>query len=409
MSIITILNIFLMPCLAVILVAGAILNYKYIEKNIYQRYLISTFVFWAFVMCGMYVKFFIDAGATISFVNDICSVQVILLGIPCFFTLISYPVTLLNSRYLSLRRWGVALRPLIVSVSIYFAYHLFAGIDPFTKYATLDELLQNATSVSVLLRFGIIATFFFTTIRDTRRLWRVVPLYNQYVQENISDSACNVEWIRRLVIYINVVSSLYFLMLFFCSPYVNLIYISSLILLFFYIVEMSLLHRTSESAEHIEIRKDPNNPGQYIFFESEVDLIARQQKLDDDTPCGISLEQIDQWMAESAPYTNIDFTTNEILEAFPSLSHSELTQLFRSRGETFQSYVRRFRIIKACEILANEAGRSYPKQTYALVGFSHHSSFSRSFVALAKISPSEYLKLPKEGKELIIMQVTDNQ
>ncbi len=40
MTAITIINLFLMPCLVTILIGGAILNYKFIEKSVYQTYLI---------------------------------------------------------------------------------------------------------------------------------------------------------------------------------------------------------------------------------------------------------------------------------------------------------------------------------------------------------------------------------
>ncbi len=399
MSVITILNLFLLPCLIVILLIGAILNYKYVEKNVYQKYLISTLVFWAVIMIFVYVKFFADGTTTISYTRDVCSVQVLLLGIPCFFTLISYPVVILNAQFLTLKRWFKAVKPMSIAVGVYFGYHLIAGENPLVKYTSYEELFANITTPSVILRIALLSVFIYYSWRDLRRIWRVVPLYNQYVQDNIADSECNVGWIRRLTIYISITMLSYFALLLFSSPYVNCIYILTVIHLFFYIVEMSLLRHTSAKIEQLEIMQDVNNPKGYVFVVANAPLPT----LSNDSEA--LLPKIDKWIEEKSPYANIDFTTNDIIEAFPELTHQTLTALFRSRGVTFQNYVRRFRIIKACQIIDNEAGHTYPQQTYAMVGFSHHSSFSRAFVALVGMSPSEYAKLSKEDRVIALAKV----
>ncbi len=81
MHIATIINLFLLPCLVTILLTGAILNIKYTKYNIYRQYLIYSLLFWAMVMCLIYIKFFVEGSTTISYSQELFSVPVLLLGI----------------------------------------------------------------------------------------------------------------------------------------------------------------------------------------------------------------------------------------------------------------------------------------------------------------------------------------
>ncbi len=398
MSVLTIINLFLLPCLITILLAGAILNYKSIEINKYQQTLMTTFVFWAAIMVYVYCKFFSDIKTgemfTISFVQDVCSVQVLLLGALCFISLISYPVVVLNATFLSFRSWIKMIAPTFTAAVAYFAINKIAGSDPLVKYASFEEFISNIGSITVISRLSLVVTFSYFWFRNIRRIWHVVPYYNQFIQDNLADSRCNVGWIRRLVLHITTVMCAYFMLLFFSSPFVNMIYLSMLIMTFAYMIEMSLVYHSSVGLEDIRIFRDPHNRKRYVFVPSESKSVSNDDAEHEST----GLQLIDEWMERDLPYTNVNFTTNEILETFPQFTRYDLTNMFRSNDETFQSYVRRFRIKRACEIMSVNEENAHLQKTFSMVGFSHYSSFSRAFLSILEITPSDFIKLTDSEK-----------
>jgi AraC-like DNA-binding protein len=73
------------------------------------------------------------------------------------------------------------------------------------------------------------------------------------------------------------------------------------------------------------------------------------------------------------------------------LSESHLSRLFhQSTGMTFQEYVRRFRLERACELLAT-TDQSITRVAFES-GFQSISQFHRSFKAVYKARPHEYRK-----------------
>ncbi|MFR9533629.1 MAG: helix-turn-helix domain-containing protein [Rikenellaceae bacterium] len=100
-------------------------------------------------------------------------------------------------------------------------------------------------------------------------------------------------------------------------------------------------------------------------------------------------------MEKSQSYTNVDFTTKDILDALPQISNADLTAVFKLKRETFQSYVRTYRINKACKMIDKNRVDVSLNQIYTSVGFSHYSSFSRSFYAVKNMTPSDYVQTVK--------------
>lgn len=387
------INSFLLPSIIAILVFGAVLNVKYTEKNSYRKYLVAMLIFWVSIFALIFIKYIISKQLTISYNNEVLSAQVLLLGIPCFLSIISYPIVILNSLLLKPRNWWRACYTIILAVIIYFAGHLILWVNPFIKYSNYQELLANITSASVILRLYLIGVFICYIIKHTINIWSIIPLYNRYVHDNIADSECNVDWIYRLLKHTIAVSVFYFAMLFNSTPIINMLYLISVLLLFSYIVEMSLFKKTSENVNPIVIRRDRRSRKWYVVEES---TSKRTQSVENLKSVVL---KIDTWMREDKPYTNVNFTTKDIIAKFPFLTPADLTNIFKSKGENFQSYVRRYRIYRACEIITNNNDKIYPKQLFDRVGFSHYSSFSRSFLAVTGLTPFNYINLPKKEKE----------
>lgn len=383
MEVITLLNLFILPCIVAILLFGVILNLKYREKNVYQGYLISMLLFWAAVMSFVYVKFHIDGMNSISYNRDVISVPVLLLGFPSFISLISYPVVILNARLLKAWQWVKLLLPMLVVCTLYIVWHAITGEDPMRVYPTYSDLFHDIYTTTVLLRLLLVATYILYVVFVLRSIKQLIPIYNDYVHNNIADSDYNVDWVRRLVKYISYLVACYLLLLFSNSRIVNMVYLLSVLTLYCYVVEMSLFHKISEDIMPLDIRWSKAK-GWYVVERGRVRKLTRDFEKKG--------QQIDHWMEKEMLYVKVDFTINDILTEFPEMTHLELTTLLRLRGETFQSYVRKYRINKACEIMEQQSDSVYPKQLYDRVGFSHYSSFSRSFIAVVGKSPSDYLK-----------------
>lgn len=396
MSLITIINLFLSAGLLVVIGFGVWLNFKYTEKSIYRKYLLSMLLLWGVVMLLMVVKFFVDGNSQISFNRESASMMILLLGIPCFFALVSYPVVILNAKFKSLKQWLIETIPIILSVVVYFAYHLFAGVDSFTSYATTQELFRNISDPSVALRLLIVLLFIIYVVRSLVAIWVIVPIYDRYIRDNVSNSNYNVEWIRPLVIYSLIVSVFYFTLLFKPSIYLNCCYMLSIFVLFSYIVEMSLFRGSSDCVEPLFVKRKPWRLFQYTIDEKHD---HKRDPSSSKSEFYTFAKELDSWMTEQQPYSHVEFTIKDILEKFPEMTNYDLQSFFKSIEQTFQSYVRIYRIRRACEIIIESDDKIYSKQVFSAVGFSHHSSFSRSFMAVVGMSPSDYIKLDKEAQQ----------
>ncbi|MFR9527911.1 MAG: helix-turn-helix domain-containing protein [Rikenellaceae bacterium] len=392
MTTITITNLFLASAMIAVCSFGAFLNFRYSQRNVYRRYLNSMLLFWAAVIGFVFFKFFINGNDTISYVTDFASVEVLLLGIPCFLSIVLYPIVILNASLLKPKNWRPLISPIAIPVAIYFAANLIAGLDPFIQYETAAEFFDNITSLSVISRLFLIFAFALYIIIVLVSIRRTVPVYNKYVYDNISDSDCNLEWIESLLIYISAVICCYFFMLFSNSTLVNTLYLSSILALFSYLVEMSLFRKITDDITALNLKFSLHRGGWKV---ESIELSETQPQVSI-TDIAIGRHMIDQWMNKEQPYLNVEFTTKDIHAKFPSIAHSTITAIFKSSDETFQAYVRRYRINHACEIIQQDNNKLYPKLLFNRVGFSHYSSFSRAFVAVTGYTPSEYMLLQRE-------------
>ncbi len=393
MPIITIINLFLAASIIAILSLGVVLNLKYAQNNIYKYYLVSTFIFWLVVFACVYVKFYVDDLGCIDYNFDLVSVRVMLLGIPCFLSITSLPVTVLNAQLFKFGYWLKVLSSIALVVVLYFGWHYATGNDPFVRYETYDELLQNITSVSLLLRLFLYVVFLIYVVAFLVSMYSIVPLYNRYIEDNVADCNYNVDWIRTFVKFTSAVSVCYFVLVLTNSPYINCLYLIALLFVFGYIIDVSLFHKTIEGVEPLILRWSFKGGWRVVGTK-------RYEGCQDQSTLRLeqSWDEINHWMKSESPYVNVEFSTQDVMIQFPDLTAYDLTAIFKLRGESFQTFVRNYRINRACEIVHNCKGDISSKQLFGQVGFSHYSSFSRAFTTVLAIAPSEYIKSVKTGR-----------
>ncbi|MFI3249069.1 MAG: helix-turn-helix domain-containing protein [Rikenellaceae bacterium] len=385
-SINTIINIGIATMSFAILLFGIVMNLKHTKKSIYRAYLVSLLSFWAAILLMMVTKFYYDGLSSIYFNRSIVPADILLLGIPSFTSLVSYPIIILNSKLFSFREWMRILSPVIIAVILYFVVNACAHSNPFETFETYDVVLQNLGSVALISRLALVIFLILCMVMVLYSIWQVTPLYTTYITENIADSDCNVDWMHNFVLHIASMGVVYFTMLFTNSILVNTLYLISMLVLFCRIIELSLFRKTSENVEALRINWNRKSGWHVAEDEDAQQPITQSSELEK-----IAIE-IDRWMETEEPYRQVNFTTADILVRFPDLISNDIRNIFRERGETFQCYVRRYRINKACEIIKSNDNMRYNKEVFSVVGFSHYSSFSRAFVAICAITPTEYTK-----------------
>lgn len=391
MNVITIINSFLLAGIISLLTSGVVLNIRYTHNNIYKRYLLTMLSFWIIILFNAYVKFFTDEGIN-EYNLHVISTRMLLMGIPSFLTIVSYPIVILNANLLKFKWWCIVVSPIALFIAIYFLGYYIIDENPFKIYLNYSDITNNIGTAAVLLRLMLITGFFIYIVIFLANIWRVVPLYNKYIEEHYADCDYNVDWVRRLIIYISLVSISFFAMVLTNSEYINLIYLISVAIMFGYIVDVSLFYKSTDEIEPLKIGWSFKRKWYIIDNNTSNEPESIPQDV-----VSSKWDAINRWMQEESPYTRTDFSIDNILDNFPHITHYELTLLLKEKGETFQSLVRSYRINHACDIVRNSGNKISSKQLYSQVGFSHYSSFSRSFISVLGISPSEYIKSIKNS------------
>lgn len=372
-----------------ILAFCVLFNFRHSPKSTHRKLLNVMLIYWL-LSFGAIIYMFNANGFSHVFNNNIVSMKLILTGIPSYMAIISYPIISIHPRILEFRLWIRYAAPIIIVFATYFIWHWANGVDPFYEYNTMGEFAANIGSTSVILRLVTVVTFMAYIVISLMTTWQIIPLYNKVITDNLADNSYNIDWLHSLIVFITVIGIFYFSMLFTSSMYVNTAYLLSVLALFVFMTDRVIFAKTLEDLEPLKIKWNRSQGWHVAEAETNDSL--------DDTPEPVSLERlkevgdrIDRWIDQTQVYTRIDFTTQDIFDQFPDLRHEDLTYYSKVTNESFQAYVRRKRIALACKLIEENCHNIYPKQLYSMVGFSHYSSFSRSFYAVTGKSPSDYI------------------
>ncbi len=378
------INHFLIVALLSILIFGIVTMLRQGINRPHAKFIVFTLLFWLLVFFRIYCEYVTKGGIHVDYNRSVLDFRMILMGIPCFFALVTYPLITLHSKIF--RSWRLLLNfaPILVACTLYFVYCWVAGVDPFRIYTSYAEIGENITTTPVLLRISVLAILLFYVVTILINLWRIAPIYAKLTKGNFSGSTYNVKWIKTLSLLIGVVGFFYFCMVFFRFTIVNTLYMSAVLVLFYYIIE---------KAEFTTSFDDMSKLGLNWSFHKGWHIPARKRVVRT-TPIDLNelAVEVCDWLKNERPYANPNFTTAHILEQFPQLTNEDLRKIFRLNGSTFQSYIRELRIKRACYLIENYKADTNLKELYSAVGFAHYSSFSRSFIDLVGESPSDYIQ-----------------
>lgn len=372
-----------------------IFNFLHSPRSVHRTVLNVILIYWILILVLLIAMFNVE-GFDYQFNGNVANMKLMILGIPSFLSLISYPIMAIHPNLVKLKYFLLFVLVLVIVPIIYFIWHTATGLDPFVKYVDFNDFINNITTTTVILRLLTAFSFIVFIVVSVMSIWQVVPLYNNYITDNVADNTYNVDWVRSYLILVVCVGVTYFLMLFVDSKYLNTLYLINLFFLFLYIVDRALFSKVFDGMHPLKI-KWTRKLGWHV--DESLDTTDNEEKADGEYKKYLAdvRMKVDKWMDETQKYTNVEFTTNDIYVAFPDFSHNDIKGCLNLSDDTFQTYVRRRRITLACQIIKDNVETIYPKQLYTMVGFSHYSSFSRSFNTVMSESPSDFIKKVKES------------
>lgn len=100
---------------------------------------------------------------------------------------------------------------------------------------------------------------------------------------------------------------------------------------------------------------------------------------------------LELWMQEQKPYLNKDFKLLDVMQVLP-LNRSYISRLFNEGyGESFFSFVMRYRIDESVNLLENSPEMNI-RQISDICGFSSPSVYGRAFLKIKGVTPNQYRK-----------------
>lgn len=317
----------------------------------------------------------------------ILNIQQLIFGMPCLFTFICYHTIAIHRKLSKPLTWFYISLPSIILFVGYFVWHAISGEDPLRKYYTSAEFLANIASPTVVMRLVILMLLVFYILYFAYNCMTLIPIYEKYVSGNFSDSSYNVGWLYGLLRCLIAISIAYIFTVLCRSEYFNTLYFIAAIPIFYIMIENSIYNRTFENIDAIELKwgffrgwyvEEEEKQSSWMLNKLDSDHLAFGRKLD-------------AWMLSDKPFVKIDFSLSDILDEFPDMNREVVLDFFKTSDLTFQSFARQYRILEVCDIIKADPENVITKQLFARVGFSHYSSFSRSFDAVMGISPSAYI------------------
>lgn len=354
------------------------------ERNRLQKTLIGIIGLWVVMFLGLFVNLVRLYNGVETPVSGVMNFHGTWMGLIGLFSLISYPAVALHERNISLCKTLSWLSPVLLTIAVYIVWHLATGTDMNYRYLTISELWDNRFTMPVILRTLMLILFITYLTLMLANIWRLIPIYQKYSDDNYADTAYNVGWLRLVIAAIGSICVAYLVVLIWKHPLSEIIY-SIITCAFFVLLAVNAFSRKLfAKSERVAVDWS---------FRYGWRLIERQHGIEDDEDILIPEIEIrfNEWIDTQKPYTDPDFTAGQVYAAFPELRYPALSTLLALRGHTFKSYVRELRVAEACRLM-EENPDSLCKQIAPRVGLSSSEVLSRSFIAVTGKSSIEFRK-----------------
>lgn len=352
------------------------------ERNRLQKTLIGIILLWVVLFSGLFANLIRLYNGVETPVSGVMNFHGIWMGMIGMFSLIGYPAVALHHHHISLSKTLSWLSPVLITLGVYIIWHLATETDMNYRYLSYTELWENRFAVPVILRSLMLILSLTYMALVLIHIWRLIPIYQKYCDDNYADTAHNVDWLRLVIAAIGSICVTYLVVLIWKNPIGELLYAVTTCLFFALLAVNAFSHKLFAESERIAVDWSIRHGWQ---------LIERQQGIEKEVLIpGIEL-RLKEWMDFQKPYTDSDFTAEKVYAVFPELRYPALTTLLARHGHTFKSYVRELRVAEARRLM-DENPNMLCKQIALQVGFSSSQVLSRSFICVTGESLSDLRK-----------------
>lgn len=372
----------LLHILATIMLLLALCVWRFSKFERAQKALFLVLIIWSAVFFSLEMQYILR-GDCAHYPTSSLQFTDIVAGVLGLITLMGYPASVLCRQIATWRRVLLFLSPFFALLAVYVVWHLVTGTPLNYNYVTFTNLWAHRHTVSVQLRLLIIVVFIIYQIMELCYLWILIRLWNRYSEDNYSDVAHNVAWLRLVLIGVVSICTMYLFVIVYKHPISELLYTVSVCVFFLLMTEKAITHKQFVESDEVVARWSWKDGWQLTEKKPVV-----ERKTD---PEVLSLleAKLDAWMQTSKPFSDPDFTTQDVYAVFPELRHPVLKELLARRETTFQAYVRAHRIDEACRLM-HQNPDMVGKEIALKIGLSSPWVFSRSFVAARGDTPTEY-------------------
>lgn len=354
----------------------------YTKRNRLQMTLLGVIILWFVIFLGLEIGLIRAFYGAQSPSAGVLNFHTIVLGLIGFFSFSCYLAVVLHPRILRLRSVLLLLSPIMLMLAVYAVWHLLTDTPINYRYLSIGELWENRWSMPVVMRVLLMLMFIIYLLASIIHFQKLITLYNKYSEDNYSDVAYNVLWLRMIIWVIASITVVYMTISVWKHPISALIYVIVVGIAMFMLTDNAVFHRlfthSNDLIPHWSFKK-----GWQLTTPEPV-------KPDAEEDYKKVMERLDGWMDEQKPFLNPDFCAKDLYAVFPELT-GRLSALLEQREHTFQSYVREYRIKEACRLMTIAPELSNKELAFKL-GFTIASSFNRAFVAVMKITPQNYKK-----------------
>lgn len=343
-------------------------------ENRAKRILGWSMLLWAFL-----------TGVRVSVNHFLCDTKevfnptILITGCTVMASLACYVIEVLRPGYLTCKRFGLYISPIVASGVAYLVYRI-SGSKVHVYHSVGEVFITFNTDMSLRLLM-----LFFTLVYMLLPVYLVLRYskeYTRYLQEYVSDPEdYDLEWLRKTMIILMVMYVFYFLLLLTDSVLLYVIDKAMILTIWYYFFYKALFLKAVNLDHSFE--KSWDLPYQDINGGEEEEphnLLSKRYA-----------EEVVIWFEKEKPYLRGDLRLSDLQRVFP-MSRSYLSLLFnRELGCSFSDYVNGLRIEESKRLLEAEPIANI-QDIAERSGFHSISTFRRAFTKQTGIIPSEYRK-----------------
>lgn len=331
---------------------------------------------WAFLAIGrISVNLYLEGG------KEAFHPDVLILGNFVTATLACYVIEVLRPGFLTLKRFGFFISPVVLSALVYLSYRISGG--EIHVYHSLTDMYQTYNFDVLMRSFFLLLTLFYM-ILPVYLVCRYSREYKNFLIDNVADpDEYDLDWLKKTMIVLILLYGYYLVLLLTAIP---LLYVINKIMLlvvwyyFFYnalFLKVIVLEHSFKDGWNLPYQREFEHEGSNEDEEQRSILSSRY------------VEDVHAWFEKEKPYLREDLRLTDLQRVFP-ISRSYLSLLFnRELGQSFSDYVNQFRIEESKRLMDAEPYASI-QEVAERSGFHSISTFRRAFLKCTGTVPSEY-------------------